>query len=314
MFLATLVMTCCAFQAPGPAGPSGPARAAPPPTGWQRVETLRMLLEQKLRDQAPAIGPKPLTLDRYGRGAQPGAAKEDPAPEQETGANDRLPKMADRFNDGVWQNLLQAQSNFAVRGHGEFVPGLGAVLSFTVPVRCDFVPPTDEKTTDKKAPKKSDDDAEWDAVASGRQRTPTEDQWRAAAMETLDARLPKGSFVLSPDALAALKKCALDTAWRFGAKLELARGERLAIVVVAEPTPGAEQRFSGWYPQGGSYPTAGDGSVELPLLYWSFGRGMAPELPPVKRLVVVVTSEELKSYRAGDVDSGELDSIASGDF
>ncbi|MSR45666.1 MAG: hypothetical protein EXS13_01130 [Planctomycetes bacterium] len=216
--------------------------------------------------------------------------------------------------------FLNAQNHLSSSSHAEFVPGIGAVLSATVAVRCDFVAAEPSNPAAAKPTPALDAfaEAEWNAAATG---DPTESEWVRAA-RSWDAESPVRQFAFDPAALGSLKQAALDTAWRFGAKLEFARGEKLAIVVVATPSVSQQQVLSGYVTQSNGNPVPGAvvglaGASEPPVatLFGRLGRtSRQAQLPDSKRLVILISSEDLKAFRSGDVEPQEMESACSGDF
>ncbi len=324
-----------------------PRPQPPATTPWQRAETLRRLVEKKLEEQAAAIGPQPARSQDWGEAwlrlpgpdgrvadaagsptrtdaRAPGPFDPASAPPGEADPllmNDALKLYAARaaeydkqvtVTDAFWR----AHDAFDVSSHVEFVPGLGTVVSAKVPVRCEFIAPEPGEPAEAAPAATLPADEEWDAAAEGRKPADT----RSALAGYLGGRAAVAAprrLRYATDALAAVKRTVLDAAWRFGGKLELARGERLAVVVEVRPTTSRDQALLGSDPYVNElFPADKSPATESPdqrleLLGRRFPQIVAPA---PQRLIVVITAEDLKAFRAGDVEPNEQAAAASGDF
>lgn len=369
----TTAMLAITFCQAADAPKTQPAATTP----WQRVETMRRLLERKLGENAAAIGPQaphpgssawgrdPLfgagarsggggLADGTGGGAWPGGglAGSDSNSDATVGApgqagdgaansgpgvaagdpNGRWAGVAGLYGASIADQFYGAQNRFDLTSHAEFVPELGAVVSLTVPVRCEWLAPEPGAPAAAKREPALPTDAEWEAAASGQQPPSQLAEFLAGRRGGADAAARR--FKFADDALAALKRSVLETAWRFGGKLELGRGEKLAIVVQASPALDSNQALYGWQPGGfgdaDSSPfgmAGGPASTNRPFnatggpaatpeeLFKQLAWRTGPIVPPaVKRLIVVISAEDLRAYRAGDVDQSELGAACRGDF
>ncbi|MBL8841235.1 MAG: hypothetical protein JNL90_06850 [Planctomycetes bacterium] len=250
MLLAPLLCAALAWQEPPPTPPGAP---------WQRVATFGRLLSQKLtglvvltRTQGngeqyynPFTGVLQPGGDAYGRGggappselgsgAMPGGAGSGGA----AGGSNPLVNSVESSFATTLRSMLAEQAGGLVRTSTEHVPGIGSVVSLALHLPIEAVPPEPGKpTAADPAAQQSDDDAEWEAAENpGRAATERASQrWlRAAGATTLPTR-----FVFAKGSLEALRTTVVEVIGRFGPRVELARGEQLAIVVLveAQPTP-----------------------------------------------------------------------------
>jgi hypothetical protein len=224
-----------------------------------------------------------------------------------SGFGQPLPTVADVF----WR----AQRTLDVTTHAEFVPGIGTIVSARVPVRCELVA-SESATSVETAPSATlPTDEEWEAAAEGRE--PAAGRGMAGEWLRNAAPAPQRTLRYDDAALAAVKRTVLDAAWRFGGKLELARGERLAVVVEVRPAVTPAQLLRDEYSRQDSLTPFGDERAYELLKSAAQAAGPAGTpiaTPATKRLIVVMTAEDLKSFRAGDVEPQEQAAAASGDF
>jgi hypothetical protein len=295
-------------QAPEAAKPA----EAPPeaPKAYAHLDTMSRMLQKRIEEKREellgardAANARASRLGTVGQGADSGSV-----------TNDLL-----RY---AWSTPSVTTSN------SDYVPGLAAIFSLRVPVRTEWV--EEEKQGETETPKpasRSDDDEAWDEVARPTVNTSLAQglsTWRGSRNLELAAKGGRKSR-LSPAAVDALKKTVLDTIWRFGARLELERGERLAVVVEVQGAgrPGAAlhgdnrtregvgSADDGWSASDDGAP-GGGGASELPGFgvlnggSLALGDYVSGTTAPGLRIVIQVAAEDLKAYRDGELDREDL--------
>lgn len=257
MLLAPLLCAALAWQEPPPTPPGAP---------WQRIATFGRLLSQKLTGlvvstRTPGNGEQyynPFTgvlqpsTDAYGRGSG-GSGSGVGAPPSELGSgslsggsgrgsaaggSDPLASNVESSFATTLRSMLAEQASGLVRTSTEHVPGIGSVVSLALHLPIEALPPEPGKpAAADPAVQQSDDDAEWEA-AENPGRAATESallRWHRAA----GAAATPTRYVFAKGSLEALRTTVVEVIGRFGPRVELARGEQLAIVVLveAQPTP-----------------------------------------------------------------------------
>lgn len=328
---------------------SAPRGGAPAPTerpvgatigdsgAWQRAAVFTRLLEQKVRDIASEL--TGAVVDRNTAVASLLARQGSDSEGGSTAQN----RVTNAWLDAVRRSSLlnsaypSPTGDGAIESRSEFVPDIGAVISLSVPVACDAAPVGESETAPARVPSATErDDAEWEAAANGRY---TERRTEAAATDASEPAIRPRLEFWKPS-LAKLHDLVLDQAWRFGARLELAPGERLLIVVTATPSvspqlwqpferaaPSDRAASTLWWelnalPPGGAA-NPGDSSVSVApssspyLLLALQNRLRSALLPPSpQRMIVAITAEQLSARRDGRMTPAQALAlpVASGDF
>ncbi len=191
----------------------------------------------------------------------------------------------------------------------EYVPGLAAVFSLSVPVKVELVETEPSKDDGRKPSEtKNADDEAWDRVARGEDGG-WENQIRVLGGKGVKARNePHREFRYDDAAVKALKETLFDTVARFGSKLGCAHGER--IVVVARLSAGSvvnAPAAKGDIPEAKG---AADNDVwranrygQTAVLYNALN-GAAPG--QVRRLVMQVSADDVRAFKNGDLERDEL--------
>jgi hypothetical protein len=303
---------------------TGPQSAPPTEDGagkvWDNLDVMRRMLVRQIGAKHDAISaaPKPadeaevVTRDgklvsRNKAGGGVGYVLPDNVPEKSAG-DDSVAGEFLRTRNNSWLSFENA-----IGSESEYVPGLAAIFSLSVPVKVRVVT-VEPKAPEAKKPaeaKNSDDEA-WDKLARGG------DDPVDRHVKTLLGQGGKGSdepqreLKFDDAALKALKETVVDTVARFGGRVGLAHGERLAVVVKLQV--GRIVNDGDDSPRKGEVHT-GDNVVE----YYdatggrnpdSFGNAMVyanGRLGSVaRRIVLQVSADDLRAFKSGDLDRDDL--------
>ena len=300
MVLALPLLVFAFCQAAPPKPPTAAAQEIPRP--FARLETMRRMLQKRVEEnRGEILGPsEPVTwTDDAGRLRFRALGRYlNQGPVQDSGPV---------TSDLIYNSLTTASVSSS---HAEYVPGLAAIFSLTVPVRTEPVEPSKEEETEVPSPPTAnEDDAAWESVERG-ETTVDPDRYYFG---DLDARVVRQSRVwqaqtklrFAPAAIEALQKTLIDTLWRFGNKLELERGERLAVVVEVQAAP--RSPFSSLTPSGMSLNGGVTDSAGQPVNGAAIQYFAAPPILPASfRIVIQVSAEDLKAYREGNLDAASL--------
>ncbi len=325
MLLSAALLACVAWQE---------APAPPPAAPWQRVATFGRLLAQKLTGQVVAARMPDGSPDRVDpftralRGAMGGA----PAPASgagmvgaDGGAGGGMaglggggdPNVESAFGDTL-RALMAEQAQGLVVQTTEHIPSLGSVVSLSLALPVEAAPSELGAPAAASGATPSNDDAEWDAAANGGRASGDlfrEYRGAAFAMSGAGGNLTPVRYEFAAGSLEAMRGTVVETIARFGSRLELARNERLAVVVKVEAQSNTAQRLwshsygacvgapGGSIGSGGTAPLASSGASgvpvlsELPLVSGLFRT--AAQLPEPKRFVFQIGGAELADLRGG---------------
>jgi len=215
----------------------------------------------------------------------------------------------------VTRSYLDARSftilDSSIATDAEYVPGLAAVFSLSVPVKVELVQ-SDPAKDDARKPSetKNADDEAWDKLARG-----DEVSWESP-MRTLSGKggkarnEPHRELRFDDAAVKALKETLVDTVARFGSRLGCGHGER--IVVVARLTTGSVVNAPA--AKGGDAPTEvttlgdpnlwrGSRSSTVPLTSALYGAAAATS---TRRIVIQMSADDVRAFKNGELERDEL--------
>jgi len=272
-----------------------PAAPAAPPAPYAQLETMRRMLHRQIESRRGAIlGAPDARASRRATSFRP-----DPS---------RVTLRAGEYGP-VTDALLDVYATAAIsRSQAEYVPGLAAIFSLKVPVRTEWADDPKPEDAGTPAAAASSDDEAWEAVARGEAKG--DGRGYVGWVQSLSSQRPRDRAArrlrFNAEAIDALRSTILDTMWRFGHRLELGRGERLAVVVEVEAAPRARTAVS--YsdapvdPAGATFDPATlpsvtdfDGAGDLDLFLAGAPGAVAP--PPF-RLVFQVSADDLTARRS----------------
>jgi hypothetical protein len=288
MLLASLALALFAFPQTAPKE----SKTDDAPKVWENLGVMRRMLARQLAAHREKIStnPAPKAEERDGDGRVDGAKGADG---DESVARSYLERVS--YADG------------SLGSDAEYVPGLAAVFSVSVPVKVQIVETEPAKDEGRKPSEtKNADDEAWDRVARG-----DEVSWdltmRALSGKNVKAQSePQRELRYDDAAVKALKETLFDTVARFGSKLGCGHGER--IVVVARLTAGNVVNAGA---------NKGD-VVELrngnELDYFRSGNGgpqnvytvASNRMATTRRVVMQVSADDVRAFKSGDLDRDEL--------
>ena len=194
----------------------------------------------------------------------------------------------------------------------EYVPGLAAVFSLTVPVKVELVESEPAKDDARKPSEtKNSDDEAWDKLARG-DEVAWESPMRALSGKGGKARNePRRELRYDDAAVKALKETLFDTLARFGGRLGCGHGEK--IVVVARLTTGG--LVNAPVAKGGDAPTEvttlgdpnlwrGNRYAQSNLLSTALHGGAASSA--TRRIVIQLSADDVRAYKNGELERDEL--------
>jgi hypothetical protein len=295
MLLASLALALLAFPQAAPKDSKGDEA----PKVWDNLGVMRRMLTRQIGAKRDKISTFPAPKSEDGDAARTDGAKG--ADGDETVANAWLSARDYTLVEG------------AINADSEYVPGLAAVFSLTVPVRVQLVdaePGKDE--SHKPSETKNSDDEAWDRLARGDEVSSdplrflrdfnTGKGGKAAAQ-------PHHELRFEDAAVKTLKETLFDTLARFGSKLGCAHGERVVVVarltagaVVNEPSskgddaPEDKGQPSNNFSRGGRYSESSNSHTYLAMN----GSG------PSRRIVIQVSADDLRAFKSGDLERDEL--------
>lgn len=311
MLLASLAFAFLTAPQTPPAENDGPVKT------WENLDVLRRMLVRQIGAKHDAISAAPRHRDdgdgdgdldvfstRDGK-VTSAAHVTDSGGETTDKPSDqpRSDSLANTFTRVRYQNWYEA----TLGSDAEYAPGLGAIIGVTVPVKVRLVT-AEPKTADAKKPAetKNADDEAWERLARGDDSLDR----RVKQLIGADGKLkdePRREFRYEDAAVKALKETVVDTISRFGSRLGLAHGERLAVVVtlsagsvVREGDGGNEKKNEPVVSDDGPTTIYFDGRGDNRLLYE--GRIALAG----RRFVLQVSGDDLRAHRGGDLDRDEL--------
>jgi hypothetical protein len=282
------------------------------PKAFAQLPTMQRMLSQKLHDKRLEIGPE-VPAQNVPRGGGAGGSAGG------GGLGSGAP-AADPTNS-VATDFYSRLAGYGVVGntHAEYVPGLAAIFSLDVAVRTEVAePPKSKKNEDEtKSAAKSDDDAAWEAVS----RNESQDAAKRLMDLARENEAHAASLRFAQGSVDVMERTILDTIWRFGHKLELEHGERLAVVVEVQPARPLNTGNWLWSQAAGGGSSVGAGAAEGAA---GGGEGTVADpnvatanrftlsalfnatLPPSYRMVVQVSADDLAAFHAGTLERDEL--------
>jgi hypothetical protein len=300
MLLASLALALLAFpQASYPQSAVKESKGDEAPKVWDNLGVMRRMLTHQIGAKRDKITSFPAPKSEDGDAAHADGAKG--ADGDETVANAWLSARDYTQIEGV------------INADSEYVPGLAAVFSLTVPVRVQLVdsePGKDEAR--KPSETKNSDDEAWDRLARG-------DEVSSDPLRFLrdfntgkggkSAAQPHHELRFEDAAVKTLKETLFDTLARFGSKLGCAHGER--VVVVARLTAGAVVNAPSG--KGDDAPVT---KVSVSDNLWRSQRfgpsGSSSSYVvmngsgPSRRIVIQVSADDLRAFKSGDLERDEL--------
>jgi hypothetical protein len=292
MLLASLALALLAFPQAAPKESKGDEA----PKVWDNLGVMRRMLTRQIGAKHDKISSFPAPKSEDGDAAHADGAKNGDG--DETVAN-------------AW---LSARDYTRIEGQinadAEYVPGLAAVFSLTVPVRVQLVdaePGKDE--AHKPSETKNSDDEAWDRLARGDEASSDPLRFLNTGKGGKAAAQPHHELRFEDAAVKTLKETLFDTLARFGSKVGCAHGERVVIVarltagaVVNEPSSKGDDapvtKVSGsdnlWRSQ--RFGPSGSSSLYLAMN----GSG------PSRRIVIQVSADDLRAFKNGDLERDEL--------
>jgi hypothetical protein len=325
MLLASLALAFLLGPQAAAAADDGPVKT------WENVDVLRRMLVRQIGskhdeisaaprrdDDKDADGDAEVITSRDGR-----VVKTNRRPDGGAGAP---PNTPDKSMDTVAGAFTRARNNTfyesSLASNGSYAPGLGAIVSATVPVRVHLVT-AEPKSADAKKPAetKSADDEAWERLARGEDGSVDRRVEMLLGPDGKAKERPRRELRYDDDAVKALKETVVDTVARFGGRLGLVHGERLAIVVtlsigsLVRDEDGGEGGEKKGKPAKGEV-VSGDAVLEQRsgvADYMYFDAAAANTLvfdgrtaAVGRRFVLQVSGDDLRAHKSGDLDRDEL--------
>lgn len=266
---------------------------------WDNLGVMRRMLSRQIgaRHDKICANPSP-------KGEDGDAARTDVV----TTGGDGEQTVARAYLDS--RNLTMFDSSIST--DAEYVPGLAAIFSLTVPVKVEMVESEPAKDDARKPSEtKNADDEAWDKLARG------DDTSWDSTLRTLSGKggkarnEPRRELRYDDAAVKALKETLADTLARFGSRLGCGRGER--IVVVARLTAGG--LVNAPTAKGDDAPnevtTLGDPNLWRGHRYASsnllsttlYGAAASSS---TRRIVIQTSADDVRAYKSGDLERDEL--------
>lgn len=298
MLLASLALALFAFPQSSVKESVKEPKAEETPKVWDNLGVMRRMLTRQI-------------------GARRDKISSNPAPKSADGDEVRTDngRVVDGYGGSVAKAYTEARDytvfDGSVNADSEYVPGLAAIFSLTVPVKVQLVesePAKDE--AHKPAETKNADDEAWDKLARGDETSSTATLRFLSVGKGGQARNePQRELRYDDAAVKALKETLFDTLARFGSRLGCAHGER--IVVVARLTAGSVVNLP---PAKGGDASEVKGAGDYDV--WRSGRiGPAGTLlhafsasttNSTRRIVIQVSADDVRAFKNGDLDRDEL--------
>ena len=324
MLLASLALAFLIGPQAAPAADDGPVKT------WENVDVLRRMLVHQIGAKHDAISSAPKkgeekeaegdldVFTRDGKVVSRGHRFESGAGTADNTPDKPMETVAGAFTRA--RNYTYYESSLA--SNGSFAPGLGAIVSVTVPVRVRLVT-AEPKSADAKKPAetKSADDEAWERLARGEEGNVDRRVEMLLGADGKGKERPRQELRYDDAAVKALKETVIDTLARFGGRLGLAHGERLAIVVtlsvgsIVRDEDGGEGGEKKGKPAKGDV-VAGETMVEYPSANVDFtyrGDVVSNSMvldsrttAPGRRYVLQVSGDDLRAHQAGELERNDL--------
>jgi hypothetical protein len=300
----------------------GPPSAAPADDGagkvWENLDVMRRMLVRQIGAKRDAISaaPRPaddvdvFTKDKEGRILSVGRNRDagaDNVPEKPT--DDTVTNSYLRLRNASWFES-------SVASEAEYVPGLAAIFSVTVPVKVRLVTPEPKRGEAKKpAETKNADDEAWEKVARGGD-DPVDRHVKSLLGQGGKAQdEPNRELKFDDAAVKTLKETVADTVARFGSRVGLGHGERLAVVVKllagsvvdeGDAKTGAKKGEVADDEPANRFDNFGNPSVIRDGRLYSTFTGNGSVTIAARRFVLQVSADDLRAFKAGDLERDEL--------
>jgi hypothetical protein len=329
MLLASLALAFLTTPQAAPAADDGPVKT------WENVDVMRRMLVRQIGAKHDAISVAPKKSDdgdedtvvttRDGKVTSAHRRPDDGSTAENT-PDKPVETVAGAFTRA--RNFTYYESSLP--SNAEYAPGLGAIVSVTVPVRVRLVTP-EPKSADAKKPAetRNADDEAWEKLARGDDGRVDRRLNQLLGADGKSKDEPQRELRYEEAAVKALKETVVDTVARFGGRLGLSRGERLAVVVTlsAGGVVREEDEGSGGDKKGGSgkreaavdesflkdfgIPAVGDRSSGGDYFLRTDLAGNVLTLDrrttlSGRRLVFQVSGDDLRAHKAGDLERDEL--------
>jgi hypothetical protein len=269
-----------------PAATEMPPDVAKP---FTQLETMRRMLTRKIEEKRVAIV-------------------------GDEAADERAPENVAGLGGGnVTRDLMNSfGGQTVVSSRADYIPGLAAIFDLTVNVRAELVEEEEKPATEKPRASKNADDEVWEEVAR------SDSEWRTLQSVLNDRNADKGPrkhFRFAPGSVDALKSTVMDTIWRFGNRLELERGERLAVVVEMRGGGRYARNVYGTWPadpaapanKGSAAPATDHAAASELLQLRTLGYAVeGAGAPTAAHVVFQVSAEDLKAWRNGEIDRDDM--------
>jgi len=264
---------------------------------FENVDTMRRMLVQQIQDHRDAISRVPRAAD-----------------DEADGKDDRGRAAGNTLAD----TFVRTRNNYVfdapIGSDSNYVPGLAAIFNVDVPIKVRIVDIEPDKDEAKKpAETRSGDDEAWEKVANAH-GTNAAGFWGQVTKEGKRDETPRQVLRFDPAALKALKETLVDTVARFGGRIGLAHGERIAVVAkltsgqLIRDESGEETREDRARAANGLVDSGGASYVTDPnsnRLLWALSRGGA-STTLARRLILQASADDLRAYRDGDLGRDEL--------
>jgi hypothetical protein len=308
---------------------AGP-QAAPPPAAdgatkvWDNLDVMRRMLVRQIGAKRDLISaaPKPaddgevvttkdgkvLSVTRGG-GANGSAGTTAP-----------LDNLPEKLDDSVAGNFMRTRyTNWfenSIGSEAEYVPGLAAIFSVNVPVKVrivtlDAVPPDVKKPSETK----NADDEAWEKVARGTDDPVDRHVKSLLGQGGKGQDEPRRELKFDDAAVKALKETVADTVARFGSRVGLGHGERLAVViklqagsVVGDGDEKPDEKRGEVIPDEpvNRFDTFGNPGVIRDGRIYSTFTGNNNVTIAARRFVLQVSADDLRAFKAGELERDEL--------